>query len=164
MILTIKNNFMSAAGSSTVYTDTGVEFYKVKGSFLSPRKTKKLLDFRGRKCYIIKNKLFTLFNKVTVIYDSRGKYFGKIKRLNISAANRYKVEGFGCNLNINGGFFDLKNPIIRNGVQVGVIERKVVSLTDTFILDVDDIENLSLYVAIVIAIDNIRDSRKLIKR
>ncbi len=160
MKVIIKNKFLSITGKSTVKDEQGKDLFKVKGSFFNPKKTKKIKDLEGNTLYFVKNKIFTWLNKKVFIYDGEGELLGSIKRFNLSASNRYELEGFADELNIDGEWFDISNPIMKNGVQVGLIERQFISITDTFTLNTDDTENLAFYVALVIAIDNIRDERR----
>ena len=47
--------------------------------------------------------------------------------------------------------------IFKNGETVGAIKRNMDFMRDSFVLEINDNEDVAFFVALVIAIDNIRD-------
>lgn len=64
-----------------------------------------------------------------------------------SATDEISIDGWGMK-----GY-----TIYKNGKQVGTVNPKIMSMTDTYEVNIEDTEDPAFIVAVVIAIDNISD-------
>lgn len=145
---------MSLGGSSKVLDENGVDKFKVKGKVFSIRRKKKICSLDGKLLYFVKNKFFNWWTHTCFIFDAQGQKIASVK--NRGYKGGYDVVGFTDEISIDGwgvtGY-----TINKNGKQIGSVKPKIMSMTDTFEVDIDDAEDTAFVVAMVIAIDNIGD-------
>ena len=158
MQVSIRNKWFSLRGSSTVKDMNEKDVFIVKGKFWSWTNKKFLLDLDGNLLYTIRNKFWTWFARKALVYDKDGNQVALIRRKIFSFHDRYFVYSSLGEMEIVGNILCHDYHIILNGKEVGHIARKI-SLRDSFVLDLDDQQDLAFFVAFVIAIDNITDSR-----
>lgn len=161
MKLILKNKFLSPTGKSTIKTEKGVDAYKVKGSFLNPVKTKKLYDLDGNLLYIVKNKFWTFFYHTAFIYNPDKELVCSVKKHQLSASRKYECEEFETPLYMEREFMSLTTTVYKDGKETATIRRpSFFAIVDTFEIETEDEENMPLYLALTLAIDNIGDERR----
>ena len=69
MKVTIKNNFFSLGGSSTVKDESNNPVFKVKGKFFSITHKKRVCDLNGKVLYTVRNKWINWFVHKAFIYN-----------------------------------------------------------------------------------------------
>lgn len=158
MELTIKNKWISLRGSSTVQDLAGRDFMIVKGKFFTFTRKKFVQDLQGNTKYVVRNKFWRLFARKAFIEDTNKNKLVRIRRKIFSFHDRYFIESSLGKMEIIGNIFQFNYRIILNGQEIGHIARRV-SLRDSFVLTISDGFDPMLFVALVIAIDNITDQR-----
>ena len=153
MKLIIKNKFFSMGGGSFVQNEAGENVYKVKGKWFSPTRKKIIKDMQGETLYKVRNKWFNFFFNKAYIYDSEGEKVGKLTNDGITGL---KLVDYTDNITVSRGL-KLKREIYKNGECVGYITRNLTLVRDAFTLEINDNEDIPFFVALVIAIDNVRD-------
>ncbi len=154
MKLTVKNKFLSLGGGSKVLDETGAEKFKVKGKIFSIRRKKKICSLDGKLLFIVKNKFFNWWTHTSYILDADKKLVASVKNRGfkggydvVSSTDEISIDGWGMT-----GY-----TVYKNGKQVGTVKPKIMSMTDTYEVNIDDAEDPAFVVAVVIAIDNISD-------
>ena len=154
MKLTVKNKFLSLAGGSKVLDETGAEKFKVKGKIFSIRRKKKICSLDGKLFFVVKNKFFNWWTHTSYILDADKKLVASVKNRGfkggydvVSSTDEISIDGWGMT-----GY-----TVYKNGKQVGTVKPKIMSMTDTYEVNIDDTEDPAFVVAVVIAIDNISD-------
>ena len=162
MKLTVKNTFLSPTGKSTIHKEQGGHAYKVKGSFMNPKKTKKLLSLDGEVLYVIKNKFWNWLNHTAFIYNADGELLGSIKKHKYLRARTFQSEGFESVYKIERELFSLTYSVYKDDKVVATITRpfKFFSLVDTYEVETEDEANMPFYLALTLAVDNIGDAIK----
>lgn len=155
MKIIVKNKFISWGGSSKVEDEHGKALYKVKGKAFSWTRKKILKDLNGNVLYIIKNKWPTWLLHSAYICDSRGNKICRVRQ-NIKFNEIYKVEETRDEIKVIGNPWDGMQ-VARNGQYIGTVTRKILSFTDTFILELLDGQDPAFLIAMTIAFDNIQD-------
>ena len=158
MELAIKNKFVSVGESSTVQDMNGKDIFNVKGKVFSLTRIKTIFDMNGNTQYIVRNKFWSLFSRTALVYNATGDVVVTVKRKIFSVHDRYMIESSLGELEIIGNILGFDYKIILNGQEIGHISRKL-NFVDSFILTIPDNVDYALYVALVIAIDNITDRR-----
>ena len=158
MELTIKNKWISFGGSSIVQDLAGRDIMKVKGKVFSFTSKKYVQDLEGNTKYVVRNKFWRLFARKAFVEDTNKNILVRIRRKIFSLHDRYFVESSLGEMEIIGNIFQFNYRIILNGQEIGHIARRV-SLRDSFVLTISDGFEPMLFVALVIAIDNITDRK-----
>lgn len=153
MKLTVRNKFFTLGGASYVLNEAGEKVYKVKGKLFSPTRKKTIKNMQGETLYKVRNKWFNfIFNKAYIM-DAEGEKVAKVTNNGLSG---FKLVDYPDNVLVKNGL-KWKREIYKNGVCVGSVSRNIDLFRDAFTLEINDDEDVPLFVAIVIAIDNIRD-------
>lgn len=160
MKLVVENKFFSLGGGSRVKAENGDEVYKVKGKVFSPTHKKKIYDMQGNLLYVVRNKWFNWLHHTVFIYNADGEQIGKISKRKITVGNDFHLEDFVDEYKIAGRIVGWKFRILKNDQEIGTITRNFTFHIDKFTLETDDVENAQLYVAMIVAVDNITDKRQ----
>lgn len=157
MKLIIKNKLISWGGSSTVLDENGNEIFKVKGKVFSLRRKKTICDITGKKLFIVKNKLINFWTHKSFIYDSNKHKLASVKNRGFKGG--FDVLGYEDEISLEG--WGIKGySILKNGEPIGEVKTNILSLTDTYEVIVQDGQDSAFIVALIIAIDNVRDKSK----
>ena len=159
MKLAIKNNWLSLGGSSTVQDIDGNDVLMVKGKVFSFTRQKFVMTVSEVPVYTVRNKYFSLFGRTALILDPIGNVVATVRKRLLSLSSSFVVESTLGEVEITGNIFGYDYHIVVNGCEVGHIARKI-SLRDSFVLDIDDTFDHQLFVAFVIAIDNVTDRNR----
>lgn len=165
MKVTVKNRLTPARGSKVI-DENGQKVLKVKGVWLSPFKTKKVCDMEGNLLFKVKNKFWSWFRKRAYIFNPEKEKIGTLSQNSLSfKVNSFQTEDFEKDIQVNGKIFRAIDVVV-DGAKVAEISRistwgaLFFKNLDTYSLTTNDTENLAFYVAIAIAIDNIRDDKE----
>lgn len=158
MELAIKNKWVSLGGSSTVQDLNGNDVLKVQGKIFSFTKKKIVKTLQEEHLYTVRNKFCSFFGRTAFVLDPNDNVVATVRKKIISLHSRFIVESALGQVEITGNILGFDYHIMVNGREVGHIERRI-SLRDSFVLSIDDSFDYSLFVALVIAIDNVVDRR-----
>ena len=156
--VSIRNKWISLRGGSRVKDMEERDVLYVKGKFWTFTRKKFVQDMEGNLLYTVRNKFWTFFVHKAMVYDKDGNMVARIRRKFWSFHDRYFVESSLGDLEICGNILGFNYQIKLNGKEIGHVSRKI-SLRDSFVLTLDDDQDLAFFVAFVIAIDNITDQR-----
>lgn len=163
MIVYVKNKIMSLKGGSSAVDENGNELFKIDGKFFTVTNKKLILSLDGNVLFTVRNKFFHLLAKKALIYDGKtNQRICKVKekafstRVAIVASDdRYEVESTGA--------FKAKL-VYKNDVCIGSWVKCHGEVADFFRdgyrIETDHPEEAAFLVALVIAVDNIIDSRR----
>lgn len=157
--VSIRNKWVSLRGGSYVKDVNEQDVLYVKGKFWTVTRKKFVQDMQGNLLFTVRNKFWTFFVKKALVYDKDGNLVAKIKKKFWSVHDRYFIESTLGKLEICGNILGYNYQIKLNDKEIGHIARKI-SLRDSFVLTLDDDQDLGFFVAFVIAIDNITDQRR----
>lgn len=155
----IKNKTISWGGDSVVLDENKQTLFKVKGKAFSFTHKKRIKDASGKTIYTIRNKFWKLTRRTAFVYDENKVKIAKVIFKMLSAKREYFVEGTNDEIKIIGQYFSPRCEIVKNGEVIGTITRDFKLFGDAFELDAEE-ANLPFLVALVIALDNIEDSKK----
>lgn len=153
----IRNKLISLRGSSEILDENETPIYMVKGKLISPTRKKKLMDLDGNLIYTIRNKYFKFLFHSALIYDRDGNKIAKVKQS--FWGTRYTILGYPEEIEIEGKFFSRESRILKNGESIGTITRDYSLISDHFTLEADK-ENIEFLIALVVAMDIIRDKQE----
>ena len=164
MILYVKNKLEIGEGSFVV-DENGEKKFEVAGKVFSITRKKFVQNLNGETLYMVRNKYWHAFTKKALIYDGKTKEkVAKIKErffgrgyIIVDCEDEITMESLGF-----GKGFD----IFKNGNKIGswLPNWEVQGVADVFRssykVDVVDDADAPFIVALIIAIDNIRDSKR----
>ncbi|MCR5692919.1 MAG: LURP-one-related family protein [Bacilli bacterium] len=159
MQVSIRNKWISLRGGSTVKDMNEKDVLYVKGKFWTFTRKKFVQDMKGNTLYTVRNKFWRLFVRKAMVYDKEGNRVAYLKKKFFSVHDRYLIDSSKGQIEIKGNIFCFDYHISLKGKEIGHVSRKI-SLRDSFILTIDDDQDLAFWVALVIAIDNITDQRR----
>lgn len=174
MELLVKNKLASLTGGSKVLNEKDEQVYLVKGNWGSNTFTKKysksIMTMDKKLLYKVCNKrIHGPLKRACIIYDANKKEVARIME-NGAFKCGYQVEGATEKMEIVGTFIGEGAAIMLGGKKIGKIlsgnfkttkSGKAIigmGITDKFRLVFNDPEDGPFLVALVIAIDNIRDA------
>jgi len=158
MQLFIRNKWVSFGGSSVVKDVNENDYLKVKGKVFTFTSKKFVTDLNDNLLYIVRNKFWKLFIHRAFVLDKDGNIIATVRRKFWSLHDRYFIDSSLGQLEITGNILGFDYHIVLNGKEIGHISRRI-SLRDSFVLDINDDVDIPFFVALVIAIDNIRDRK-----
>ena len=158
MEVSIRNNWFSFGGSSTVKDMNEKDLLKVKGKIFTVTAKKFIYDLDGNLKYTVRNKFWRLFQRKAFVIDPEGKIIATVRRKIFSLHDHYYITSALGDLQIRGNILQFDYAITHNGQDIGHISRKI-SLRNSFVLNIDDKYDYVTFVALVIAIDNITDRK-----
>ena len=158
MQLFIRNKWVSFGGSSVVKDVNENDYLKVKGKVFTFTSKKFVTDLNDNLLYTVRNKFWKLFIHRAFVLDKEGNKVATVRRKFWSLHDRYFIDSSLGQLEITGNILGFDYHIVLNGKEIGHISRRI-SLRDSFVLDIQDDVDIPFFVALVIAIDNIRDRK-----
>lgn len=134
-------------------TDADQEpLYHVQGSFLKIPKQFTIFDRNDHVIGEITKKVLALLPQFTVMIDDEAAIVIK-KELTLFKA-RYHIEADG--ISVQGNWWDMDFEVVKDGLQIAVINKRWVSWGDTYEVTVFDERYEKLIVALVVAIDCVK--------
>ncbi len=159
MKLLIKNKFMSLKGNSKVFDEEGNVKFIVQGKVFSISRKKKIFDENKNLLYKVRTKFWHLpYKRKVFIYDKENEKVACVVA-KYAFNKKFYIEGYKDEISILGNLFGLHYSICKNGDVMGTLDKKFISLVDTFTLEIVKEEDAPFMVAVVIAIDNVTDAR-----
>ena len=117
-----------------------------------------LTDLQGEELFRIKQRVMSLFGAYDVYKQS--KVCATIKRRATLFRPKLDIESDDGNFEIEGDFWDYNFSILKDGHTIGTIEKEWLTLRDSYKLTVNDSELETLFISMVIAIDNCLHNEK----
>ena len=153
----IKNKLVSWGGGSDVTDISGNPVYKVKGRVLSIGRRKIMCDLDGNTLFVIRNRWLNPIRHKTYIKDADGNRIATVYSKAFDLTRLYADTEHG-QYTVQGKFFGRNSSILRDGVQVAILERQFTVIKDAFSLEASP-EDMPFMTALVIALDNLCDNR-----
>ena len=158
MVLYVKNKLISLGGSSFVIDENDENVFEIKGKLFSPTHKKFIYDMQGNKLFTVRNKYWHFFTKKAFIFDKDGQKYCKIKERFFGRTT--DIVDCEDELILKDNGLGKCVSIFKNGKEIGNWGINFDLMRDSYKLEVLDETETSLLVALVIAIDNIRDNRR----
>lgn len=153
----IKNKLISWGGGSDVTDISGNPVFKVKGRVFSIGRRKIMCDLEDNILYVIRNRWLNPIRHKTYIKDAEGNRVATVYSKAFDLTRLYADTEHG-QYTVQGKFFGLNSSILRDGVQVAILERQFTVIKDAFSLEAAP-EDMPFLTALVIALDNLCDNR-----
>jgi len=132
--------------------------YQVDQDFKLIGNTVHVCDASGREIFVVNKEVFTILPKYVVSFSNGEEMTLKSKFSLFKKA--IDVDAGGHNLVLEGDFLDHDFRLLDNGKLLGSIQKAYLTWGDTYQLTVHDESMQDLIVAIMIAVDCIKDSEQ----
>ena len=159
MELNIRNKWVSLSGSSIVKDVNEKDVLKVEGKVFSWRRRKYVKDLNDKLYYEVRNRFWNFFRHACYVFDAEGNKVATLTTKFWTLHDHYNIECSLGDLVIRGNILGYDYHISLNGKEIGHVARKI-SLRDSFVLTLDDDQDIYFFVALVIGIDNIVDMER----
>ena len=153
----IKNKLISWGGGSDVTDISGNPVYKVKGRVFSMGRRKIMCDLDGNTLFVIRNRWLNPIRHKTYIKDADGNRIATVYSKAFDLTRLYADTEHG-QYTVQGKFFGRNSSILRDGVQVALLERQFTVVADAFSLEASP-EDMPFMTALVIALDHLCETR-----
>ena len=156
MKLLFKQRFFSWFDSYDIYDENGNTLYSVEGQ-LAWGHCMKIYDAHQNEIGMIQQKILTFLPKFEIYIH--GSYVGCISKEFTFFKPVYDIDYNGWR--VEGDFFEWDYHIIDNrGDFIATVSKELFKLTDTYVIDVNDPEDVLGALLLVLAIDAEKCSRK----
>ena len=153
--LYIKQKVFSLKEKFTVKDERGNDVYFVEGSFLKIPKSFSVKNTAGHEIALITKKVFSFLPKFFV--EVNGKEEVIIKKEFTFFKPKYSIDAAG--IEVNGNWWDMNFQVLQHGKVVGRVSKKLLSWGDSYSVDILEDHMEELIIALVIAIDCVKDSQ-----
>ena len=130
--------------------------YFIEGSFLQIPKTFTIFDAQRAEVAVITKKMFSFLPKFYVEMDGRELLTIK-KEISFFKA-RYSIDGAG--IEVRGNWWDMNFEILHQGETIGRVNKKWLSWGDSYEVHVLNDAYETIVIAIVVAIDCVKDDQQ----
>lgn len=149
MKLILKEKILSILDSFNVYDEKDDIYFKVKGKVALTHKTA-IYDAKGKEVGVVKEKIIDILPTFNLYKD--GEKVGECKKKISVIKPKFEVDFNGWD--IKGDWLEWDYTIVdKNGKAVAVISKKLLRLTDTYVIDVKKEEDALDALMVVLAID-----------
>ncbi len=150
----IRQKLMSIGDDFWIENQDGQRVFKVDGKALRLRKTLIFEDIKGNKLCQIQERWLPI-KETMAIDDANGNQMATVKKALIAPLRdrwAVNVKG-GPDLDVQGNILDHEYSIKQGWNKVAEVSKKWISLTDTYVVEIDEGQNDILILAIAVAID-----------
>lgn len=150
----IRQKLVSIGDDFWIENKDGQRVFKVDGKALRLRKTLVFEDLKGNKLCQIQERWLPI-KETMAIDDANGNQMATVKKALIAPLrDRWSVNvKDGPDLVVHGNILDYEYSIKQGWNKVAEVSKKWISLTDTYIVEIDEGQNDVLILAIAVAID-----------
>lgn len=149
----IKERIFSFSDRFIIKDENNNPQYEVIGKILSLGNKLDIYNMQGDKLIYIEEKLLRLLPEYTLYKD--GNIVARINKEFTLFKPKFKIESQYGKFSIEGNVFQHDFNILKNGKAIAWVNKKWVSLSDTYSVEISDGEDQSFILAMVIVLDQI---------
>lgn len=149
----IREKIFSFSDRFIVKDENNNPIYEVVGKILSIGNKLDLYDMKGKKLLYIEQKLLRFLPEYTIYKD--GNIIARINKELTFFKPRFRIESQFGKFSIDGDVFQHDFNILQNGKPVAWINKKWVTMSDTYSVDICYEEDQAFILAMVIVLDQI---------
>ncbi|TFH21427.1 MAG: hypothetical protein E4H05_00025 [Acidimicrobiales bacterium] len=153
----MREDLISIGDDYWIENDSGDRVFKVDGKVARLRDTWKLEDRDGREVAVIREKVLSIRDAITI--EASG-HEAKVKKALVGIRDRFHVEvEHGDDLKVHGNIVDHEYEIERDGDKVAEVSKKWFRVRDTYGVEIYDPTITPLILAITVAVDALSHDR-----
>lgn len=151
--LYMREKILSLRDKFTITDDRGNDVYFVTGSFLKIPKSFAIMNIEQQEVAVITKKVLSLLPKFFV--EVQGKEVVTIRKDISVFKARYSIAGAG--IEVKGNWWDMNFRIFQNGREIGAVSKKWLSWGDSYEIQITEENMEEIIIAIVVAIDCVKE-------
>lgn len=156
--LFIEQKFFTILDQFKVYDEHKRVIYYAREKFKFFGETFHVYDASGRPAFALNKRIFTWLPKYElqipgrqlIMVESEFSFFRK----------RIKIDPASLNYRLEGDFWDLNFSLYQGNRLIGQIQKRFLSWTDAYHLQIYDERDTELFIAVVLAVDSIKDAEQ----
>lgn len=149
----IRQKIFSFGDKFTIQDEYDNDRFQVKGEVFTIGNKLHLLDMSGMELVYIEKKVFSFLPKYYIHIN--GNLAAIIKKEITFFRSKFDIESTNGNYKVEGDITAHDFSVSNNGRVCAYVNKKWLSMSDTYMVDVDDSENQAFMLAIVIVIDQV---------
>ncbi|WP_336512997.1 LURP-one-related/scramblase family protein [Clostridium sp. Cult2] len=149
----IKEKIFTFADRFNIEDEHGYPKYEVVGKIFSLGNKLNIYDLNGIELIYIEQKVFRFLPEYDIYKE--GNLIGKIKKEFTFFKPKFYIESTYGNLTIDGDIFHHNFNISKNGKPIAWVNKKWISLSDTYSVEILDEEDQPFILSIIIVLDQI---------
>lgn len=154
----VKQKVFSIGDKFTIKNESDQDCFQVMGKVFSLGNKLTLMDMNGNELYFIEQKLMKFMPEYHL--QKAGQVMAIVKKKLTFLKARFEITSSLGNFTVEGSPFGYEFSITKSGLQVATISKKIFSLSDTYCIDVTNVEDEAFIVALVIIIDQVIHENK----
>ncbi|QQY79518.1 uncharacterized protein YxjI [Keratinibaculum paraultunense] len=149
----IKERIFTLTDKFIIEDEEGYPRYEVVGKLLSLGNKLCIYDLDGEELVYIEQKLFKLLPEYNIY--QKGHLVGKVKKKITFLKPSFIIESSYGNFTLKGDILHHDFDILKDGKSVAWINKKWLSFSDTYSVEISDLVDHAFILAIVIVLDQI---------
>lgn len=145
-IFTIGNKFQ-------IKDEQGIPRFEVVGKVFTIGKKLNIYDMLGNNVAYIEQKILRFLPEYNIYLNN--KLGATIKQKLTLLKSKFSINSDFGKFDVDGDIFDYNFSIYKNGRKVAKVNKKWISFSDTYMVDIDDNENQAFILSIVIVLDQV---------
>jgi uncharacterized protein YxjI len=153
----MREDLISIGDDYWIENASGERVFRVDGKVARLRDTWKLEDRDGHEVAVIREKVLSIRDAITIEAGGRE---AKVKKALVGIRDRFHVEvEHGDDLKVHGNIVDHEYEIERKGDKVAEVSKKWFRVRDTYGVEIDDPSITPFILAITVAVDALSHDR-----
>lgn len=149
----LKQKIFTLVDRYSLFDEFQNELYTVEGKFFSIPKRHEIYDAKTSTLLYTLRRVFFSFLPTFDLFDAQGNRIAHIRKRFTFLHHRIDIESSTGEYTIDGDLFGHDFILYKDGKTVAECHKKWLSWGDTYQITVHEEEHLSLYVALILAID-----------
>jgi len=151
----IKEKLLSLKDDFKIYDEEGNQVYKVTGKFLSIGDKLSFEDMEGNQLLYIQQKVLNVLKTYEILRGGEDgeRMYNVQKKISLFKPKFSVYYNENDKLKIDGGIFEHEFKLKRDGDVVAAVTKKIVTLKDTYTVNIADGEDVEGILAVLICID-----------
>ncbi len=149
----VKEKIFNIGNKFQIKDDQGVPRFEVVGKVFTIGKKLNIYDMIGTNVAYIEQKIFRFLPEYNIYLNNQ--LGATIKQKLSFLKQRFSIESDFGDFDVEGDIFAYNFSIYKNGREVARVNKKWISFSDTYMVDIDNDENQAFILSIVIVLDQV---------
>lgn len=149
----VRQRLFSFNDSFNITDESGRTMFQIEGKVFSLGNKLNIYDTKGNNCIYIEQKLFRFLPEYEIYENER--LVARLKKQLTFFRSKIDIESEYGSFTIDGDVFSYNFSISRNGKLIATVNKKLISFSDSYAVDIAQGERDDFVLALVIVVDQI---------